>query len=107
VLLTKSGHAFVGPGKIDNVTLLSGNGTDCILSVYDTDEADTNDAKSVVTELRNTAAYEMVDPAGMPVSVKRGAYVVLSATTNPRALLKIGRANCMTEANVRSHGIAR
>jgi hypothetical protein len=106
VLLTKSGHAFVGPGRIDNVTLMSGNSTDNVLSIYDTDEANTNDAKSVVTELKNTAAYEVVDPAGMPVSVKNGAYVVLSGTT-PRALVKIGRANCLTEANVRSHGMAR
>ena len=88
LLLTQSGQAFIGPGVIDNVSLLSGAGTDCILTVYDTGRGNTNDANKIVVELKNTANNELVDPAGMPVSVRRGAYVALSGT-NPRALVSI------------------
>ena len=91
IILTKSGHAFVGSGKIDNVTLLSGAGTDNVLKIFDTDSADTNDDTNVRVELKNTANNETVDPAGMPVNIIRGAYVEL-AGTNPRALIKLCRA---------------
>ena len=89
ILLTKSGHAFVGPGEIENVSLLSGAGTDCVLSIFDTNEADVDDATNVGVELKNTANNEIVDPAGVPVEdFTRGAYVQLSGTT-PRALVKV------------------
>ena len=88
VLMTKSGHVFVGPGEVDNISLLSGGGTDNVLAVFDTDSADTNDANNIGVELKNTADNELVDPAGTPISIRRGAFVQL-AGTNPRALVKI------------------
>lgn len=88
LLLTKNGHAFVGRGEVDNISLLSGAGTDCVVTVYDTDKADTNDATNFRLELKNTANNEIVDPAGTPVEITRGAYVTLSGT-NPRALVKL------------------
>lgn len=91
ILMTKSGHLFVGPGCVNNTTLLAGAGTDCVLSLFDTDEADTNDAGNILVELKNTANNEVVDPAGMPVRARRGAYVSLSGT-NPRAVLQIGES---------------
>ena len=91
VRLTRSGHAFVGPGVIENVTLLSGADTDHVLRIFDTDRQDTGDEGNVVVELKNTANNETVDPAGMPVRVIRGCYVDL-AGTNPRAIVLIGRA---------------
>lgn len=91
VLLTKSGHVFVGPGEIENISLMSGAATDNVLTVYDTDRGNTNDASKIVVELKNTANNELVDPAGMPAPVRRGCYVALSGT-NPRALVKIRRA---------------
>ena len=103
VLMTKSGHLFVGPGIVNNTSLLSGAGTDCVLSVYDTDKADTNDASNILVELKNTANNEIVDPAGMPVRVRRGAYVTLSGT-NPRGLLQLGTA-AKSDAAVRRHGL--
>lgn len=106
VLLTKSGHAFVGPGCIENVTLMSGAATDNVVTVYDTDTGDTNDATSIVCELKNTANNELVDPAGMPVHVTRGCYVSMSGT-NPRALVKMSKVNCYTDANTRSYGLRR
>ena len=108
ILLTKSGHVFMGAGKIDNVSLMSGAGTDCVLTVYDTDTADTLDASNIKTELKNTANNELVDPAGMPVrDVVRGCYVSLSGT-NPRALVQICRARgYMSVANIKSLGLAR
>ncbi len=91
VLVTKDQHLFVGNGRIENITLMSGAGTDCVVSIYDTDEADTNDASNIVAELKNTANNEVVDPAGMPAQITRGAYVVMTGT-DPRALVKIGAA---------------
>jgi len=88
VLMTKSGHVFLGVGDIDNVSLLSGAATDCVLSVYDTDTADTTDASNVLIELKNTANNEVVDPAGTPVDVTKGAFVSLTGT-NPRGIVKL------------------
>jgi len=87
VLMTATGHVFVGPGVVDNASLLSGAGTDCVLSLFDTDVANINDAGNIKAELKNTANNELVDPAGMPISFRRGCYAVL-AGTNPRALVK-------------------
>jgi hypothetical protein len=88
ILMTKSGHVFVGAGEVDNVSLLSGAGTDCVLSIFDTDEADIDDANNINVELKNTANNEIVDPAGTPVKLRRGAFVSMSGTT-PRGLVKV------------------
>jgi len=97
ILLTKSGHAFVGPGTIDNISLLSGAGTDCVVSVFDTDSGNTDDASNIRVELKNTANNEIVDPAGTPNYFRRGAFVQMSGT-NPRALVKICRVNAFGSA---------
>lgn len=89
LLLTKTDHAFVGPGRIDNVSLISGAGTDCTAIVYDTDRHDTADENNIVVYLANTVNAELVDPAATPVHLTKGAYVVL-AGTNPRALVRLG-----------------
>ena len=114
LLMTASGHAFVGPGTIENVTLLSsGDGTiDSVLEIWDTDTADTNDMENRVAILRSTAASEVVDPAGMPVNVTRGAYVTLTATTadadGPFALLKLGQVSAYgSDGAVRTLGSRR
>lgn len=104
--LTKSGHVFVGNGCIENITLLSGAGTDNVVQVYDTDIADTNDPSQVKLELKNTANNETVDPAGVPVTIIRGAYVSLSGT-NPRAKIKISKVSCFSDANTRSYAHRR
>jgi hypothetical protein len=85
---------------------MSGAATDNVCSVYDTDVADTNDATSLVLELKNTANSELVDPAGTPVDVVRGCYVVLTGT-NPRALVKMCGVQAYTDANTRSLGLNR
>ncbi len=107
VMMFESGHAFVGPGKIKNITLLSGAGTDNVLVVHDTDNANTNDVGRTVVELKNTANNETVDPAGVPVDVSRGAYVSLTGT-NPRALVQIGRAVAYgSDGAIRNYGLRR
>jgi len=103
-LLTKSGHVFIGRGTIDNVSLLSGSGTGNVLTVYDTDTADVNDASNIVVELKNTASDELVDPAGTPMTIINGAYISLSGT-NPRALVKTCNVHAMSTANVRNIGV--
>ena len=50
-LLTDDGHAFVGPGTIENITLLSGNGTNNIVTIFDTDTATINDLYNIRAQL--------------------------------------------------------
>ena len=90
-LVTKSQHLFVGPAVLENVSLLSGAGTDNILTIYDTARANTNDVNKIGLELKNVTNNDIVDPAGMPVQLRRGCYVTL-AGTNPRALVNISWA---------------
>lgn len=107
VMLTKSSHVFVGAGTVENVSLLSGAGTDNVLSIFDTDVANTNDAGNVRVELKNTANNELVDPAGTPAYCQRGCYVALSGT-NPRALVKIGWAQgYWSDGRIKQHGAKR
>lgn len=106
-LMTVSGHAFVGPGSLENVTLLSGAGTDNVLQVFDTDVANTNDSFDTMIELKNTANNETVDPAQAPVQFIRGCYVKL-AGTNPRALVKIAPGSAWgSDGAVRGYGLRR
>lgn len=107
LFITKTCHVFVGQGKIENVTLLSGGAADNVLQVFDTDVNNTNHVGRTKLELKNIAANETVDPAGVPVLVQRGAYVVLSGT-NPRAIVKIGSAQgYFGEGRIRQHAAAR
>ncbi len=107
ILMTKSGHAFIGGGEINNITLMDGGSGNSVVSVYDTDTGNTDDASAIVVELKSTANNETVDPAGMPVLVRRGCYVALSGT-NPRALVQIKRAKAYhSDASIRSYGRKR
>lgn len=107
ILVTASEHVFVGPGCVANVSLLSGGATDNVVSVFDTDTAQSLDASNLKVELKNTVASELVDPAGMPVEIIRGCYVKL-AGTNPRALVSIGRAQAYhSDGAVRNYGLRR
>lgn len=107
VLSTTDQHVLVGPGVIDNVTLMSGAAQDCVVSLFDTDTANVNDASKIVTELKNTANNEVVDPAGMPVRVRRGCYVVMTGTT-PRSLVKFRQAQAWgSDGAIRTHAQGR
>ena len=107
VVMTKSGHAFVGPGCIENVTLLSGAGTDNVVTLYDTDTGATADPNRQKLILNNINNSEVIDPAGMPVNFNRGCYVALSGT-NPRATIKLGGVSGYgSEGAIRSYGIKR
>lgn len=109
--LTKTSHVFVGPGRIDNITLVSGTSSaDHRIQLWDTDTANTNDATAVKMEIANTAAKEIVDPAGMPVDILKGAYVVISGTeetSGPRAVVQIGRASAYSVGRMKEYGIKR
>lgn len=107
VLLTKSGHVFVGAGEVSNISLLSGAATDNVLSVFDTDVASTTDNFNSVIELTNTVGGESVDAAGIPVRVQRGCYVQLSGT-NPRAMVQVGWAQgYWSQGRIKQHAAKR
>lgn len=86
-VLTKTGHAFVGAGKIDTLTVLPGSAAGAV-QVYDSDAAST---ANLVAEVSAAVANETVTRVS-PVHVSRGAYCVLSGQGDPRALVKIGHA---------------
>lgn len=104
VLLTKSSHLFVGRGQIDDAILMPGAGTDCVLTIYDTNAANTNDATNIVGEVKNVTNSETVNLNNVPVCVERGAYITLSGT-NPRARLVFSKTNAHgSVANVKQYG---
>ena len=105
LVMTKSATVFVGPGCLDNISLASGAGTDCVVTVYDTSWSNTLAAQNFILELKNTANSELVDPAGTPVEVTRGCYVQLAGTT-PRAIVKLSFAPTYgSPANARAWGL--
>ena len=79
-----------------------------MVTVFDTDEADTNDAGNIVIELKNTStSNELIDPAGTPVCVKRGAFIQMSGT-EPRALVKSSHLKAYgSDGAIRSYGLRR
>ncbi len=113
VLMVADGHAFVGPGCIDNLTLNASETADCAVRIYDTDVANSDGIENVKLILRNTGTTggEIVDPAGVPITVKRGAYVTLAGTADalgPWARVKIGRAAAYgSDGAIRSYGLRR
>lgn len=108
MLLTKTGHVCLGESQLMNVTLLNGGATDNVLVIYDTDRADTADEGNIVAYLKNiTSSEPPIDLPNAPVSVKRGAYVVMTGT-NPRAMIQVGRSQgYFSHGRVRQHGINR
>lgn len=105
--MTKTGHAFVGAGSVLNASLLSGVATDNVLQIFDTDVNNTNHTGRMKLELKNVTNSDIVDPAGVPVTVQRGCYIVLTGT-NPRAMINIGAAQgYYSQGRVKSHGAKR
>ena len=105
LLMTKSGHAFVGTGTVENVSLLSGAATDNVLQIFDTDQGNILHTGRMKLELKNVVAEDVVDPAGVPVQIQRGCYVVLTGT-NPRAMISIGLAQgYYSNGRIRQHGV--
>ena len=88
-VLTKTQHAFVGPGEITDLTLIAGLGTDCILDIFDTDVAQ-QQPDTLVMRLTNSTSGESVPYNGIgPIVVHKGAYIVMSGT-EPRAIVTTG-----------------
>jgi hypothetical protein len=81
--LTRSGHVFVGPGVIDNVTLIAeqAEGGTVEARIWDTDVARIGGFNMPIIELHTTAQGEFVDPANMPQTFNRGCYVELVEET--------------------------
>lgn len=88
VPLTKTAHAFVGPGQIEELVLLPGSAAG-VVSVYDSDCAETVDLVATVSA---AVANETVTRV-TPINVSRGAYCVLTGQGDPRALAKLKYAS--------------
>lgn len=110
VFMPGSGHVWVGHGRLENVTLSTGF-TDNVLEIYDTDTGNTNDISKRRVYLTTANQGEVVDPAGMPITLTRGCYVKLSGTagaTGPFATVKIGYAvGWGSDGAIRNYGQRR
>lgn len=100
--VTTSGHVFVGRGEF-TVTTLDGGSGDGVVTVYDTDRADTNDYSNVVAEVREQTADEQKESLDVH-TVHRGCYVNL-AGTNTQALIHMKRASAYNNAGLRRQGL--
>lgn len=98
-------HAFIGPGVVSDFQLLSGAGTDCVLTAYDTDIANIT-TSTVVAEVKNTANNQVVDTDTGPYEFHKGCYVVMSGTT-PRGVVRLKQANNHTVGSKRIRGSRR
>ena len=110
MFVTASQHIWVGHGVLENVQLVTGF-TDNTLEVYDTDTGNTNDISKRRVYLTTSTQGEVVDPAGMPVTLTRGCYVKLSGTagaTGPFATIKVGKAvGWGSDGAIRNYGAKR
>jgi len=103
--LTQSGHLFVGPGRVMQVTLHSGGAADNLVELFDTDQADVTQAPRAI--LSNGTAAETVqgEYSSAPLFFTKGCYVRLGGT-NPEITASI-RPLALSDANVRRYGLAR
>lgn len=106
VHLTKTGHAFVGPGVIKGVSIQAGAAVDNVVKIFDTDVGNTDDVENQVFAAGNDIASETLDLAVADVRVRRGAYVQLSGT-DPQAIIRFESAHSMSKANIKDYGIKR
>jgi len=73
IRMTQSGHAFVGSGVIDNITLVGNGAASQELRLWDTDEAlGVGGMGHPRIELHTTGTSEIVDPASMPLRINKG-----------------------------------
>jgi len=105
--LTKSGHAFVGPGEITGISMIAGAATDNTVTIYDTDTGYTTDATNVVyaggVEVASATRDLLLNEK---IRVKRGAYVVL-AGTNPRAQVRFRNPHSLGDGAMRTYAARR
>jgi len=105
--LETSGHAFVGHGIVDNVSLTAGGAVDNVLELFDTDTANTTNSSKLLTMKNLTANEAPIDPAGVPMMFQKGCYVSLTGT-NPRATVTLRRAvGYGGDGAIRNHAFRR
>lgn len=108
-LVTASQHVALGPGRLASINLLAGGAADNIVTVYDTDQANTTDTGNVIAQVSNATANEtehvVLTDTPSAGYFKRGCYVSL-AGTNPRALVTFSE-RFMSRGQIKSYGLRR
>ncbi len=94
LFMHETGHAFVGPGWIDEVQLLPAVGAaDNVIIIYDTNQHEILDRGNIVTRIAQDATTtDRTMTTIAPYYVKRGAYVEITGTAavdGPWALVKV------------------
>ena len=96
-------HVFVGPGWIEDLTLVGGQTADNFLRVYDTNIVDAGvlNEDDIRIELRVTSSTngEIINASQAPIYFRHGAYLAFSDSSGestssgfgPRAIVKLGK----------------
>ena len=105
--LTQSGHLFVGPGRLDNLLLLSQAVTTSVAALYDTDQAGITSQDKLKARLQNTISLDVQDLPAVPLYFTRGCYVDLLPTavaSQPRVVATFQAHADISEGAKRIHG---
>ena len=79
--LTRSGHVFVGPGTLQNASLISRSGVATgTVTFYDTDRGTTTSESKIKAAMQATVNAEVIDLAGVPITFNRGCYALITPT---------------------------
>lgn len=105
--LMDSRHVFVGPGRVNSLTLAASAAADNEITVYDTDTGQTHGAVKK-TIIKNATASEIIDSELVPFDVIRGCYVEFTAgTETPEVLIRFEAPNWFSEGNMKRYAMQR
>jgi hypothetical protein len=98
----QSFHAFVGPGRVTNISWITNINVDGLLGIYDTDTAQAHLGNRKAA-LQQSLASESMDLAMVPFDVTRGCYVVTDSAASEvqEVIVTIDRApNWFSDGNM-------
>ena len=105
--MTKSGHVFVGSGRLDNLTLIAQATTASVAALYDTDQAGIIPQDKLKGRMTAITSGDTTDLAGVPIYFEKGCYLDLTPTgvaTQPRAIIVFQAHAEISEVAKRLHG---
>ena len=105
--MTKSGHLFVGPGRLDNISVRAQAVTTSVVQVYDTDQAGITSQSKLRGTVSVATASDTVDLAGVPIFFNKGCYIDIAPTavaSQPRVVATFQAHAESSSANKRLYG---
>ena len=105
--LTKSGHVFVGSGRVDNLTLIAQAVTTSVVELYDTDQGGIMSQDKMKARMAATTSLDTQDLANVPIYFERGCYASITPTavaSQPRVIVVFQAHAELEEGAKRLHG---